>query len=244
MFTSEKTHNRTVGCVDIKDSQEEKNKIKIFIVDDHPIVRQGLAMLINQEEDLVVCGEAEDANRALKDIGALKPDMAIVDISLAGTSGIELISQIKERHPGLPVLVLSMHDEHLYAERILRAGALGYIKKQEATGKMLDAIRKVLAGERYLSKEIMEEMLCKFITGKPETSGSPVDRLSNRELEVFQLVGHGHTKRQIAEKLHLSVKTIDTYFAHIKEKLDLKNAAELLQNAIRWSKDAEQRGSA
>jgi DNA-binding NarL/FixJ family response regulator len=218
-----------------KDSQPKKRKKEVLIVDDHPIVREGIVKLLNHEADLTVCGEAEDAPQALKSIEKLKPHIAIVDITLKqGLSGIELIKDIKARYPRLPVLVLSMHNESLYAERTLRAGAKGYIMKQEATEKVVEAIRRVLAGEIYLSERMAQKILHKFVEGKPHTGESPIERLSDRELEVFQLIGHGLKTRRVAEKLHLSVKTIETYREHIKEKLKLKDAAELVQHAIQW----------
>lgn len=216
------------------DKEGETNRTKILVVDDHPIVRQGLSLLINQEEDLQVCGEAENAHEALNAIESLEPDMAIVDISLEGVNGVELIKNIKARFPGLLILVLSMHDESLYAERALRAGANGYIMKQEANEKVMEAIRQVLAGEIYVSDKLASKMLHQFVAGKSTPDGSLVQRLSDRELEVFQLIGQGHGTRQIAEELHLSVKTIESYRAHIKDKLKLKNATELVRYAIQW----------
>lgn len=212
----------------------KKAKTRVLIVDDHPIVRQGLAQLINQESDLMVCGESESAHHAIDAIGVLKPDIAIVDISLGGTSGIELVKNIKVRYPKLLILVHSMHDETLYAERLLRAGASGYIMKQEATERVLTAIRRVLSGEIYLSEKMGAKMMQQLVGGKAATSGSPIERLSDRELEVFGLIGQGHGTRQIAEKMHLSVKTIESHRAHIKEKLNLKNANELVLHAIQW----------
>jgi len=206
----------------------------VLIVDDHPIVRQGLAQLINQEADLHVCGQAEDSHQALQAIRTLAPDMVVVDISLKDTSGIELIKDIKVQYPSLPVLTLSMHDEGIYAERAMRAGAKGYIMKQEATEKVVTAIRRVLAGDVYVSEGMAAKMVGKLIAGPSEVGGSPVDRLSDRELEVFRLIGAGYGTREMAEKLHLSVKTIETYRAHIKEKLDLLDANELLRTAITW----------
>lgn len=210
------------------------NKAKILIVDDHPLVREGLADLVNKEKDLVVCGQAEDAYQAMEAIRELKPDMAIVDISLKETSGLELIKDIKIQHPGLPVLTLSMHEESVYAERALRAGAKGYIMKREATKKVVTAIRKVLRGQLYLSEKMTTRLVHKFVDGKPEAGTSPIDRLTDRELEVFSLLGRGNGTRQISEQLHLSVKTIETYRSRIKEKLNLTSASELLQHAFQW----------
>jgi DNA-binding NarL/FixJ family response regulator len=214
-----------------------KQKHRVFIVDDHPIVRKGLTQLINQEPDLVVCGEAEDAHKALVLLKGSKPDLVLVDISLQGVDGIELIKGIKLRYVNLPVLVISMHDESLFAERALRAGARGYIMKQEAMDKMKGAIRKVLKGELYVSERISAKMLEQFIEGKPEKISTPVDVLSDRELEVFRLIGRGLGTRQIAQEIRVSVKTVDSYRAHIKEKLKLENATELMKHAIHWSED-------
>jgi DNA-binding NarL/FixJ family response regulator len=212
----------------------KKNKSRILLVDDHPIVRQGLSELINNEKDLVMSGTAEDLNKALEAIETLKPDLVIVDISLKGSNGIELLKNIKVRYPKMLVLMLSMHDESLYAVRALRAGASGYIMKQEATEKVLTAIRRVLNGEIYLSEKMEKKMMQQLVGGRAARSGSPIEDLSDRELEVFNLIGQGHGTRQIAEELHLSIKTIESHRAHIKEKLNLKNATELVQYAIQW----------
>jgi DNA-binding NarL/FixJ family response regulator len=207
----------------------------IFIVDDHPIIRQGLALLINREPDLAVCGDAEEAGSALRRIEELKPDLIVVDISLNGPDGLDLLKNIRARDPDLPVLILSMLDESLYAERALRAGASGYIMKQEATERVLIAIRRILGGEIYVSDLMANRMLHRFSGGNRVGQGSPVADLTDRELEVFRLIGEGHGTRQIAEQLHLSVKTVESYQAHIKEKLSLKNARELVQRAIQWT---------
>ncbi|HUW19334.1 MAG TPA: response regulator transcription factor [Sedimentisphaerales bacterium] len=217
-------------------AKSDNRKMKILIVDDHPIVRQGLTELINHQYDLEVCGQAEDAPQARQLIKELRPHMAIVDISLKQTSGIELIKDIKAQHPNTLVLALSMYDESLYAERALRAGAKGYIMKQEATDNVITAIRKVLSGQLYISDKMGEKMVRKLVSGKTEVSGSAVDSLSDRELEVFLLIGQGYGTRQIAERLYLSVKTIETYRSHLKEKLNLTGSAELLQYAIQWVK--------
>jgi len=209
----------------------KKTKFRVLLVDDHPILRQGLARLINEQKDLMICGEFEEAAKALDSIEAAKPDAAIVDISLKGASGIELLKNIKVRFPQLLVLVLSMHDESLYAERALRAGASGYIMKQEATEQVLVALRRVLGGEIYLSEPMSSKLMHQLVGGKP-TAGSLLERLSDRELEIFGLIGQGRGTRQIAEQLHLSVKTVESHRAHIKEKLNLKNATELVHRAI------------
>src|SRR5271170_6436448 len=209
------------------------HKSTVFIVDDHPIVRQGLALLINREPDLKVCGDAEEAGSALPRIDELKPDLVVVDISLNGPDGLDLLKNLRAQHPNLPVLILSMLDESLYAERALRDGASGYIMKQEATERVLVAIRRILGGEIYLSDRMASRMLHRFV-GQEGPPRSPIAGLTDRELEVFRLIGEGHGTRQIAGELHLSVKTVESYQAHIKDKLSLKNARELVQRAIQW----------
>lgn len=209
-------------------------KSKILIVDDHPIMRRGLAELINLEQDLTVCGEACTIQTALEAIKTLSPDVALVDLSLKDESGLELIKDIKARFPSVRILVLSMHDETFYAERVLRAGAKGYVMKQQASGQVLLAIRKILTGEVYLSDAVSSKILRNFSGDKTDKPGFSVDRLSDRELEVFRLIGTGIGTRQIAERFSRSVKTIETYREHIKQKLDLKDSAELTQTAIRW----------
>jgi len=208
--------------------------IRVMIVDDHPIVRRGLVEMIEQEEDLNVIGEAEDAHSALQALKKLELDVAIVDLTLKDIGGLELIKQIQVLQPELPMLVLSMHDETLYAERALRAGAKGYIMKQEGTDKLITAIRTVLRGEIYVSEKMASRMLGKLVGGKARTDGSPLDRLSDREIEVFELLGRGLGTRQIAERLSVSIKTIESHREHIKEKLHLKNANELVQHATQW----------
>ena len=207
----------------------------VFIVDDHPIVRQGLALLINREQDFSVCGDAEEAGSALRGIEELKPDVILLDISLNGPDGLDLLKSIRTQDSSLPVLMLSMLDESLYAERALRAGANGYIMKQEATDRVLTAIRRILSGEIYVSDRMADRMLHRFVGGAQLEPDSSVTELSDRELEVFRLIGEGHGTRQIAEDLRISVKTVESYQAHIKEKLSLKNARELVQRAIQWT---------
>lgn len=216
------------------------SKKSIFLVDDHPLVREWLTNLINQQPDLSVCGEAETAPQAMQAISALKPDVAIVDISLKKSSGIELIKDLRQRQPAVAVLVLSMHEEAHYAERALRAGARGYIMKRETTRKVIAAIRKVLAGEHYISDEIATALATQFVTGKAPAEQSPVEQLSDRELEVFELLGQGRGTRQIAETLSVSVKTVQAYCARIKEKLNLSSATELLREAVRWQGSSHQ----
>jgi DNA-binding NarL/FixJ family response regulator len=209
-------------------------KIKILLVDDHPLVREGLVNLIGQQSDFEICGEAGSEPQALELIGTVQPDVAIVDISLENGSGIELIKSTKALYPAVTTLVLSMHDESLYAERALRAGARGYIMKREAARKIVEGIRRVLNGQLYVSEKIAAMMAEKFVDGRAAADTSPVDQLSNRELEVFQLLGTGHNTRQIADHLHVGFKTVQAYNARIKEKLKLANATELLREAMRW----------
>ncbi len=205
---------------------------RILIVDDHPLVRTGLAQLIGDCPDLEVCGEAGDMAEALKLIETARPDLAIVDLSLAGGSGIDLIERIKARHKDVLMLVASMHDETLYAERVLAAGARGYINKQEAQERIIQAVRQVLAGKVYLSQPMTERMLSGMVDAPNDKRD--IDKLSNRELQVFELIGRGIASSQIAEQLNLSPKTIETHQAKIKKKLGLGSAHELTQRAIRW----------
>ena len=208
---------------------------KILIVDDHPLVRAGLSQLIGDCPDLEVCGEAADMAEALKQIDASSPDLAIIDLSLAGGSGLDLIEHIKSRDRDILMLVASMHDETLYAERVLAAGARGYINKQEAQESIIQAIRQVLNGKVYLSQHMTERLLSGMVDATGEKRD--IDSLSNRELQVFELIGQGVTTSQMAEQLNLSVKTIETHQAHIKKKLGLGSAHELNQRAIRWVMD-------
>src|ERR1700693_232055 len=209
-------------------------KTSVFIVDDHPLVREWLANLIHQQPEFLVCGEAEKASSALQAMISLKPDVAIVDISLKEGSGLELIKEIKANLPAVAVIVLSMHDETLYAERAIRAGARGYIMKRETTKRIIEAIRAVLGGKLYVSERLTALFAKKFLDGHLPTDGSPIEQLSDRELEVFQLLGQGYETRQVAESLHISMKTVQAYCARIKEKLGLASALELLREAIRW----------
>lgn len=207
---------------------------RIVIVDDHPILRKGLAMVIDQEQDLLVAGEAEDAAAGLRMVEALIPDVVIVDLSLPGVDGIELIKTLKARHREVPALVVSMHDENLYAERALRAGARGYIVKQEAVDNVLVAIRKVLRGEIFVSDRIATRMVESLIGGDRKGANSPLDLLSDRELTVFRMIGQGLGTRGIAESLHLSVKTVESHRSHIKVKLQLASGVELVKHAVGW----------
>ena len=207
-------------------------KKTVFVVDDHPLLRQGLALLINREQDLVVCGESEEAQAAMRAIAEKKPDILIADISLNGPDGLDLLKNIRMLDPDLPVLILSMHDESIYAERALRARANGYIMKHEATEKVLVAVRRILSGDIYLSDRMANKLLHQYISGSPADMSSRLSTLSDRELEVFRLIGEARSTRQIAEKLHLSIKTVESYQAHIKEKLSLSSGRELVQHAI------------
>jgi len=212
----------------------EQPKAKVFLVDDHPLVREHLTALLQAQADLAVCGEAADAPTALSLVARLSPDLVILDLSLKRSSGLELIKQLKELWPKLPVLVLSMHDEMLYAERSLRAGALGYITKEEATANVLSAVRRVLRGQVYLSERMAGRMMRKMVGEKIEETGSPLEVLTDRELEVFQMLGRGLGTRQIAAELRVGIKTVESYRARIKEKLQLADGNQLLQHAIQW----------
>jgi DNA-binding NarL/FixJ family response regulator len=212
----------------------KKLRTRILIVDDHPIVRKGIADLVSQKPDFMVCGDADRVEDALPAIDALKPDLVIVDLSLKGAGGLELLKDLKIRHPELPALVLSMHDETLFAERALRAGARGYVMKQEAVNELEHAIRRVLSGKIYLSQAMSDRLLHMVSQGEKIRDRSPMERLSDRELEVFEMIGRGLPMREIAKELHLSVKTIETHRAHIKEKLNITSAVHLVQHATQW----------
>ena len=214
---------------------DAKAQKKLLIVDDHPLVRERVAELINQEPDLVVCGEAGDAIEALAAAKSLAPDMAIIDITLKDTDGIELVKQLKELYPKLPMLVLSMHEESMYGERALRAGAKGYLTKQEASKKIIDAIRRIMRGEIYVSEKLSAALLQKVAGVKTDGGGSPIDLLTDRELEVFQLLGQGLAVREVAERLFVSVKTVEAHREHIKQKLKFKTSSELLRFAIQYT---------
>jgi DNA-binding NarL/FixJ family response regulator len=205
---------------------------RILIVDDHPLVRSGFAQLIGDCPDLEVCGEAGDMAEALAQIETTRPDLAIIDLSLAGGSGLDLIERIKSQDKDILMLVASMHDETLYAERVLAAGARGYINKQEAQDSIIRAIREVLAGRVYLSQQMTDRLLSGMVDVNDEKRD--IDSLSNRELQVFELIGQGVSTSRIAEQLNLSTKTIETHQAHIKKKLGLSSAHQLTQRAIRW----------
>jgi DNA-binding NarL/FixJ family response regulator len=217
----------------------DRGKKRVMIVDDHPLFRERLAQLINHEPDLEVCGETEDAEKAIQIIRNAFPDLVIIDITLKGSSGLELIKTIKALSIGAPMLVLSMHDESLYAERALRAGATGYITKHQAAYEVLFALRRVLAGEVYLSEKMTSLVLKGFTSAGLKSGSRPVDRLTDRELEVLTLIGNGNTTRQIADALNLGATTVDTYRARIKEKMNFSSATELQHFAVRWIRERE-----
>ena len=214
------------------DTTPTEAKSKIYLIDDHPLLVQGITQLINAERDLQVVGSTGEWTLALKQIPELKPDVVVLDITLARANGIEVLKNLRVHFPELKVLMLSMHDENLYAMRSVRAGAQGYIMKMTATEEVVTAIRQILSGEIYLSPRIARQTMMRLVGRRKEGTTSPLDDLSDRELEVFQMVGDGLTTRQIAERLHLSVKTIETHKAHVKEKLHLQTATELTQHAI------------
>jgi len=212
-------------------------KSRVFLVDDHAMFREGLRQLIEREPDMAVCGDAADANSALDAIDAAKPDLVIVDISLGGYSGIDLIKTIKSKYEDLPVLVVSMHEESLYSERALRAGAMGYVMKHEPSKTVKAAIRKVLEGDLFLSPKMAGSMVAKLIRGGNEQSASPLELLSDRELEVFRMLGYGKSVRLIAEEMNVTVPTVNSFRNRIKEKLSLKSSTEVMLQAIQWVQD-------
>lgn len=204
-------------------------------MDDHPLLREGLAQLLHEEADLLVCGQAADARQAIETLEQCNPDVAVIDLMLKGADGIELLKNMRALRPKLPILVLSMHEETLYGERVLRAGARGYLMKREASAKVLIALRRILNDEIYLSDALSNSLLHKLVDGNnPKHCQSPIDTLTDRELEIFQLIGRGRGTRDIAQDLHISIKTIESHRAHIKEKLSLKTAMELIQHSIQW----------
>ena len=215
-------------------SDSRESRKRIFLVDDHPLVREWLGHLINRQTDLTLCGEAGDASEAMREIRRHAPDAVVVDISLGGSSGIELVTEIKLAFPKIAVLVLSMHEDSTYVERALRAGALGYVAKRETTAKIVAAIRQVLRGQYFLSGPLALAITRKYVERPARVGLSPAERLSNRELEVFEMLGRGFETRRVAEELHISMKTVQAYCARIKEKLQLNSATELLREAILW----------
>ena len=208
---------------------------KILIVDDHPMMREGLRGVIAREPDMMVCGEAENAQQAAEAIVKHAPDLVLVDITLPGKSGLELVKDLKVMHPHLALLALSMHDESLYAERMLRAGASGYITKQQPPEELVKAIRQVLNNQVYVSKEVSESLLRRF-SGKTQSNQSPMEILTDREFEILQLLGKGATAKEISGQLHLSVKTVAVHNTNIRKKLNLKNSAQLIRFAVQWEK--------
>lgn len=217
-------------------ARSETIKKRVVVVDDHPLIRRGIVQLINDDPKLAVVGEAEDATAGLDAIVKQRPDIAVVDISLKNSSGMDLIKDVVERMPGLPVLVFSMHDEAFYAEQVLRTGAKGYVTKGEPPAKVIEGIHRVLAGQIFVSEKVAATMLRRVVGGKSEAEAFPIDRLSQRENEIFRMIGQGLQSRQIAEKLDLSVKTVESHRENIKRKLNVDNATELLQRAIYWLK--------
>jgi DNA-binding NarL/FixJ family response regulator len=218
----------------MKKTTNGAKSVRVFLVDDHPIVRQALKLAMRHEHDLEVCGEADDREEALKGIATSEPDLAIVDLRLRDSDGLELVRDLRDRHPKVLSLVLSMQDETMTAERAVRAGARGYISKREAPGKIIEAVRKVLGGEIYWSEKAAAQVASKIASPSRPANSSAIDHLSERELQVFEQIGLGHSTNQIAEALHIDVSTVETYRARIKEKLNLKSGSELLQTAIRW----------
>ena len=218
--------NREIGA--------RKAKCRVFLVDDHPIVRHGLTQLINREPDLIVCGESEDGSKGLTAVGAAKPDVVVVDLTLKRSSGFSLIKNLKSLDPKLSILVLSIHEESLYAERCLRAGAKGYLMKEEAMENVLLAIRRVLAGQVYLSEDMQSKLFRTSGKQNDNVVASPLERLSDRELEIFRLLGQGMGTRQIAKLLHLSISTVESHRARIKVKLNVESGTKLLQHAVKW----------
>lgn len=208
---------------------------RVIIIDDHPLIRQGIKMLLSNEDDLEVCAEAESASGALKAMKKTKPDVAIVDLTLKESSGLELLKDIRIQYPDVLVLVVSMRDEGLYAERVLRAGARGYITKEEGPDKILEGLHKVIEGQIYISEKMASKVMSKIVDGASQRGGSQMDHLTDRELEVFDLIGGGLPTREIAAKLHISPKTVDSHREHIKSKLKLDSGTELLRQAIQWS---------
>ena len=214
-----------------------RKRARILLVDDHPLVRERLAEIINREADLIISGEAEDRQEAIDAILTKPPDLVIVDLTLKNSDGLELIKDIRTRWPRMRMLVVSMHDESLYAERVIRAGAMGYITKQEATRNILLAIRRVLSGGIYLNEKIANRILTRLANHTDPNAATPAELLADREFQVFELTGRGLNTHDIADRLNVAVKTVETYRARIKEKLKLKDASELLQFAITWSRN-------
>jgi DNA-binding NarL/FixJ family response regulator len=220
-----------VGTLEGKTS---KHRTRIFLIDDHPMMRAGLAQLINRQPDMLVCGEAGGPAEALNLFSKSTPDLVLTDLTMRGRAGIEFIKDLRALRADLPILVISMHDEMVYAERCFRAGARGYLMKESGSENLLAALRRVISGQMYASPAVSEEILQNLSARKPRGSDSPISYLSDREFEVFQLVGHGKSTREIAAQLHLSPKTVDVHRSHIREKLGLKDATALVRHAVRW----------
>ncbi len=233
---SKASESKSNGRVARKKNAQSQDKVtSLIIVDDHPIVRKGMVMLINQEQDLNVVAEAEDYHQGIAAVKEHSPDLAVVDLTLKDIGGLELIKQLHTTHPDLPILVLSMHDESLYAQRVLRAGARGYVMKQVGADKLITAIRTVMRGDIYVSQDVATRLLGQLAGGANDSSKTPLENLSDRELEVFELLGKGLGTRQVAERLCVSIKTVESHREHIKDKLGLKNAAELIQHATQYA---------
>jgi DNA-binding NarL/FixJ family response regulator len=219
--------------------QSRNKKTRIFVVDDHPLMRDGLALLISSEDDLQICGASASMKDALKQLPTADPDLMVVDLALKDGLGLDLIKAVKERYPKVRMLVVSAYDENLYAERALRNGASGYVNKQECDTTLLAAIRTVLAGRRYVSESILQRLLSQAIDG-PDSTGDPVERLTDRELEIFRLIGKGVSPAEIARQLHISPHTIDSHREKMRHKLGVETGRELMQRAMRWALDHEQ----
>jgi DNA-binding NarL/FixJ family response regulator len=218
-------------------------KTRVYVADDHALVRRGLAAMLEVEPDMELCGEAEDCSTATSEVAKLRPEVVIVDISLRGNSGIELIKNIKAIDPAIQVVVLSVHDESVYALRVLKAGAKAYVTKQDIASKVIDAIRKVRKGQMYVSEQVSSQMLNRMVKGQDQQGDSPVASLSDRELEVVTLIGSGLATREIAARLRMSIKTVETHRAHIKAKVNLSSATQLVQFCFRWVEDGKQQSA-
>lgn len=214
------------------------SKKRIYIVDDHPLMRKGLIMTLEKEIDFEVCGQAESGEKALNEMIDLKPDAAVIDISLPGMNGIELVKNVLHQMPELKILIVSRHDEELYAERALRAGAKGYLMKLEAVEVLVSALQQIINGGIYLSDKIGTKLIMKLTTGHKSTGDDPIHILSDRELEVFELTGKGHSTKEIGQKLHISVKTVESHRANIKEKLNVSSANELMRHAVKFVEES------
>jgi DNA-binding NarL/FixJ family response regulator len=218
----------------MSDRKDTGTNTRVLIVEDHEIMRQGLSTLVEQEEDLCVCGEAEDASAALEAAEQLEPDVIVLDLSLRDSNGLDLIKDLRLRKPDLPIIVLTMHDESFYAERALRSGARGYVTKSEASSRIIEGIREVLSGGVYVSEKMASRMVRKMVTGGSMGQGYPIDTLTDREFEIFEMIGRGLPVREIAKRLHLSVRTVEAHRDHMRKKLNLESANDLLRYATQW----------